>query len=274
MIPIIKKLQKRFEFPKPIVVADAGLLSKENILDLEKDGYEYILGARIRSQSEQFKDKVASLGLSNGQSSSIPLTASRRMVVTMSDSRAKKNAADRERGLKRLEKRFKTDRLTKDKLNNRGYNRFLAMEGDVFIKIDYAKVEKDARLDGLKGYTTNSTLSDAHVIEEYGYLFMIERAFRFCKTDLDIRPMYHRLFNRIEAHVCICFVAYTVMLELERILKAAESYITLDRARFLAGKIYQIDYVNPYNNKQMSVLLHTKEKPEVTELLNIISANC
>lgn len=42
MIPIIKKLQKRFEFPKPIVVADAGLLSKENIRDLEKDGYEYI----------------------------------------------------------------------------------------------------------------------------------------------------------------------------------------------------------------------------------------
>ena len=206
MIPIIKKLQKRFEFPKPIVVADAGLLSKENIRDLEKDGYEYILGARIRSQCEQFKEKVASLGLSNGQSSSIPLTASRRMVVTMSDSRAKKNAADRERGLKRLEKRFKTDKLTKDKLNNRGYNRFLAMEGDVFIKIDYAKVEKDARLDGLKGYTTNSTLSDARVIEEYGYLFMIERAFRFCKTDLDIRPMYHRLFNRIEAHVCICFI--------------------------------------------------------------------
>lgn len=219
MIPIIKKLQKRFEFPKPIVVADAGLLSKENIRDLAKDGYEYILGARIRSQIEQFKDKVASLGLSNGQSSSIPLTASRRMVVTMSDSRAKKNAADRERGLKMLEKRFKTDKLTKDKLNNRGYNRFLAMEGDAFIKIDYAKVEKDARLDGLKGYTTNSTLSDARVIEEYGYLFMIERAFRFCKTDLDIRPMYHRLFNRIEAHVCICFVVYTIMLELERILK-------------------------------------------------------
>lgn len=49
-------------------------------------------------------------------------------------------------------------------------------------------------------------------------MFMIERAFRFCKTDLDIRPMYHRLFNRIEAYVCICFVAYTIMLELERIL--------------------------------------------------------
>ncbi len=74
--------------------------------------------------------------------------------------------------------------------------------------------------------------------------------------------------------MCICFVAYTIMLELERLLKAAESHITLDRARFLAEKIFQIDYVNPYNNKQMSVLLHTKEQPEVAELLDLISANC
>lgn len=274
MIPIIEKLQKRFGFPKPIVVADAGLLSKENIRDLEEGGYEYILGARIRSQDERFKDQIASLNLSNGQSTSIELTKNRRMVVTMSDARARKNAADRERGIKRLEKRFRSDKLTKDKLNNRGYNRFLTMSGDATIKIDYEKVAKDERLDGYKGYTTNSTLSDDRVIEEYGYLFMIERAFRFCKTDLDIRPMYHRLFNRIEAHVCICFVAYTIMLELERILKAAESHITLEKARFLAEKIYQIDYFNPYDNKRKSVLLHTREEPEVTELLDIISANC
>lgn len=196
------------------------------------------------------------------------------MVVTMSDARARKNAMDRERGLKRLEKRFRTGRITKDKLNNRGYNRFLTMTGDATVGIDYDKVARDERLDGYKGYTTNSTLTDDRVIEEYGYLFMIERAFRFCKADLDIRPMYHRLFNRIEAHVCICFVAYTIMLELERILKTAGTRITLDRARFLAEKIYQIDYINPYDNKRKSVLLHTKEEPEVTELLDIISASC
>ena len=117
-------------------------------------------------------------------------------------------------------------------------------------------------------------MPDDRVIEEYGYLFMIERAFRFCKTDLDIRLMYHRLFNRIEAYVCICFVAYTIMLELERILKTAGSKISLDKARFLAEKIYQIDYVNPYDGKRKSVLLHTKEQPEVAQLLDIISANC
>ena len=272
MIPIIEKLQKRFGFPKPIVVADAGLLSKENIRDLEEGGYEYILGARIRSQNEQFKEQIASLNLSNGQSTSIQLTGSRRMVVTMSDARARKNAADRERGLKRLEKRFRSDKLTKDKLNNRGYNRFLTMSGDATIKIDYDKVAKDERLDGYKGYTTNSMLSDDRVIEEYGYLFMIERAFRFCKTDLDIRPMYHRLFNRIEAHICICFVAYTIMLELERILKAAESNISLKRAMFLAGKIYEINYVNPYNHRHKSVLLKTEHDVETHELLKIVNS--
>ncbi len=141
------------------------------------------------------------------------------------------------------------------------------MTGDASIRIDYDKVARDERLDGYKGYTTNSTLQDDRIIEEYGYLFMIERAFRFCKTDLDIRPMYHGLFNRIEAHVCICFVAYTIMLELECILKSAGSKISLDRARFLAEKIYQIDYVNPYDKKSKSVLLRTKEQPEVTELL-------
>ncbi|MDY6002697.1 MAG: IS1634 family transposase, partial [Candidatus Cryptobacteroides sp.] len=67
MIPIIEKLRERFGFPKPIVVADAGLLNKENIRDLEESGYEYILGARIRSQDKPFKEMIASLNLSNGQ---------------------------------------------------------------------------------------------------------------------------------------------------------------------------------------------------------------
>jgi len=274
LLPIVKKMQARFGFPKPIVVADAGLLSKDNIRELEAEGYEYILGARIRSQSDAFKAMVVGMGLRNGDCRSISLGGGRRVVVTMSDSRAAKNAADREKGLKRLEKRFRSDAFTKDKLNNRGYNKFLTIDGSARISIDYDKVKADSLLDGLKGYITNSPLPDNRIVEEYGYLFMIERAFRFCKTDLDIRPIYHRLFNRIEAHVCICFAAYTIMLELERILKQAGSSISLDRARFLAEKIYQIEYVNPYNNKRMSVLLRTNQMPEVQELLDIIDRYC
>lgn len=276
MIPIIKKMQERFHIGKPIVVADAGLLNAENLKDLEKEGYRYILGARIKSRNAAFRDGLVAKGLKSGQSVSVPIEKGRRMVVTMSDDRARKNASDRAKGIARLERRFRGGKITKQNVNNRGYNKFLSMDGEVSVKIDYAKIEEDQRLDGLKGYITNiglGELPDGKIVESYTHLSMIERAFRMNKTDLDIRPVYHRLYNRIEAHVCICFTAYTIMLELERTLKAANSRITLDRARFLAESIYAIDYVNPYNNRRKSVLLKTENDKETHELLNILGIN-
>ena len=117
------------------------------------------------------------------------------------------------------------------------------------------------------------------VIDNYRNLHFIERAFRMNKTDLAIRPIYHRLFNRIEAHVCICFTAYTILLELERTLrktadkKNKKSGITIYRAKFLAESLYEIEYINPYNGKKMSVMLRTDYDEEVMKLLSAIGLN-
>ena len=97
------------------------------------------------------------------------------------------------------------------------------MEGDVRISIDYERFESDAAWDGIKAYVTNSKLPPKKIVANYHNLWFIERAFRMNKTDLRIRPIYHRLRNRIEGHICICFTAYTIMLELERRLKEANS---------------------------------------------------
>lgn len=270
LVPIIKKMQNRFKIGKPVVIADAGLLNKDNIKELESDGYEYILGARIRSMKATKQAEIAGLGLLNGQTAVLPHGDGRRLVVSMSDNRAKKDAADRNKGIARLRKRFQSGNVTKDHINNRGYNRFLKTDGSMRVVIDEGKIREAAKMDGLKGYVTNTQLPADEVITNYGYLFMIERAFRLNKTDLDIRPMYHRLFNRIEAHVCVCFTSYAIMLELERAIKAACSSITLHRAKFLCESIYEIRYVNPYNGKERAVLLKTDNDPEVTELLRII----
>jgi len=69
------------------------------------------------------------------------------------------------------------------------------------VEIDYTKYEQDSVWDGLKGFITNSKMSDRDVIANYKNLWHIERAFRMSKTDLRIRPIYHRLRNRIEAHI-------------------------------------------------------------------------
>jgi len=275
LLPIVRKLEKRFGLSHPMVVADAGLLSSANIEQLEAEHYEYILGARIRSMSKADKEAVLRLGLGDGQSESITIKG-KRHVVSMSDSRAKKDARDREKGIKRLEKRFAGGKITKSSVNNRGYNRFLTLNGETTVTIDQGKIAEDALLDGLKGYVTNSRIPDGDVIENYRNLHFIERAFRMNKTDLSIRPIYHRLFNRIEAHVCICFTAYTILLELERILKKTEDEknripgITIYRAKFLAESLYEIQYVNPYNGKNMSVMLRTDYDEEVMRLLGVL----
>ena len=275
LLPIVKKLEKRFGLSHPMIVADAGLLSAKNIEQLEEDGYEYIIGARVRSMSKADKDTVLGLGLKDGELKSVTIKE-KRHVISMSDDRAKKDAKDREKGIQRLEKRFANGKITKASVNNRGYNRFLTLQGETIVTIDQGKIAEDTRLDGLKGYVTNSKLKDKEVVENYRNLFFIERAFRMNKTDLAIRPIYHRLFNRIEAHVCICFTAYTILLELERILKKTEDKknkipaITIYRAKFLAESLYEIEYVNPYNGKNMSVMLRTDYDEEVMRLLNAI----
>ena len=275
LLPIVKKLEKRFNLSHPIVVADSGLLSAKNIEQLEEEGYKYIIGARVRSMSKADKEAVLKLALKDGEMTSLTIKDIRH-VISMSAKRAKKDARDREKGIKRLEKRFANGKITKASVNNRGYNRFLTLQGETTVTIDQDKIAEDARLDGLKGYVTNSKIKDKEIVENYRNLSFIERAFRMNKTDLAIRPIYHRLFNRIEAHVCICFTAYTILLELERTLaktadrKNKKPGITIYRAKFLAESLYEIEYVNPYNGKNMSVMLRTDYDEEVVKLLDTI----
>lgn len=83
------------------------------------------------------------------------------------------------------------------------------------------------------------------------------------KTDLRIRPIYHRLRNRIEGHICICFTAYTIMLELERRLKAANSGITLERAREITKTMYRLRFRLPDSGQERHVVLGMTEEQQL-----------
>ena len=78
------------------------------------------------------------------------------LVVSYSESRAAKDLHNRERGLTRLEKSLKRGKLTKANINNRGYNKYLKLTGDVNIEIDYTKFNNDQYWDGLKGYVLDA----------------------------------------------------------------------------------------------------------------------
>lgn len=271
LIPVLEKISSKFNLQKPVVVADSGLLSKDNIEALQVQGYEYILGARIKNESKQIKNKILDSKLKDGQIATIKKDKNTRIIISYSDKRAKKDAHNRERGLKRLEKRIESGKLTKSNINNRGYNKYLKLEGDVSVEIDYDKYQKDNLWDGLKGYITNTKLSSKDVVANYANLWHVEKAFRMSKTDLRIRPIYHHLQRRIEAHICISFTAYSIYKELERILHKENSNLSIEKAKEITHNMYEITYTLPESKHSKSKLLKMDEQQE--ELYQIILKN-
>jgi transposase len=271
LIPFIEKISQKFELNKPVVVADAGLLSNDNIIALEAHGYEYILGARIKNETHKIKTAILQKQYVDGTTASFEKSATTRLIVNYSSDRAAKDAYNRKRGLNRLEKQVKSGRLTKSNINNKGYNKYLRMTGDVAIEVDYDKYNHDQIWDGLKGYITNTKLTNQEVIENYKNLWHIEKAFRMSKTDLRIRPIYHRLRNRIEAHICISFSAYCIYKELERVLYQEKSTLSLKKAAEITHNMYQITYTLPESKHTKSKLLNMDH--EQTELYKIVCKN-
>lgn len=246
LIPVLEKFEKRFDFEKPIVVADAGLLSKDNISALQTNGYGYILGARLKNESQGIKERILAEEWNDGHTIRQKKGKRQHLVVSYSEMRAAKDLHNRERGLARLEKSLKRGKLTKANINNRGYNKYLKLTGDVSIEIDYAKFNNDQYWDGLKGYVTNTSLSSKQVIKSYNNLWKIEKAFRISKTDLKIRPIYHRLKERIEAHICISFVSYVLYKDLERVLSMRTS-ISMKKAVKQINRMQEIMVKLPGN---------------------------
>lgn len=255
LMTVLEGFQRRFSLGKPTVVADAGLLSKENIAALTGGGYQYILGARLKNESQTIRQQITALSLTDGQHRELKLGDEKRLIISYSSARAGKDKHNRQRGLHSLEAKLKSGKLTKGHINNRGYNKYLRIEGDVNIQIDYEKFENDQQWDGLKGYLTNSKLSAATILEHYQNLWQIEKAFRISKTDLQVRPIYHRLRRRIEAHICVCFTAYTIYKELERLMYAAKAPFSVLRAIDLTQTMYQLTVQLPESRKTTKVLL-------------------
>ncbi len=267
MLPIINGFKEKYKIEKLVVVADSGLLSRENIEELVANKYEFILGARIKNEKQDIKNKILGLSLKDGESKIIEKEGLK-LIITYSDTRAKKDIYNREKGLKRLENNLKTGKLTKSSINNRGYNKFLEMDGNIQVKINQEKIKADEKWDGLKGYITNSTLNKNTILDNYRQLWLIEKAFRIAKTDLKIRPVFHYKQRRIEAHICLNFVAYKIYKELERKLKEKKSELSPEKVIEIIQSIYEIEAKSPNNKTFTRKLLMTKEHHEIQQLFN------
>jgi len=220
LLPILEGLKARYDLGKVVFVADRGMLSDNNLQLLEAHGFYYIVGARIRNMnariSKQILDRSNYIGDADNYHMDFILENDRRIVVNYNAKRARKDSHDRETAITKLQKKLQRSKDPSSLISNYGYKKYLVIEGEAKIKIDQAKLAKEASWDGLHGIITNiKDMSSEAAMSHYRGLWQVEESFRITKHDLKVRPIYHWTPSRIKAHLCIAFMSFTCVRQLE-----------------------------------------------------------
>ncbi len=228
LIPVVDRLRGRFGVRRVCVVADRGMISQETIEALEQPqrGWQYILGARMRSQHEVRDEVLSRAGryrvvhpprVEGDDPSPLKVkevwVEQRRYVVCLNEEEARKEAADREAIVAALREQLRSG--DKSLVGNRGYRRYLSGGGPEHFRIDEAKVAEDARYDGKWVLRTDTDLDSAEVALQYKRLWMVEHWFRSCKSLLQTRPIFHKCDETIRGHVFCSFLALVLRQELQ-----------------------------------------------------------
>jgi len=271
----IVRLKKEFNINKIIVVADRGMMDNENIEAVTQNGYEFIVGERLKNLPADIQTQL--LNKENYQQTwvyndataeqiavqyYVILYNNKTIIATYSEKRAAKDKFEREQKLKKAAMLLKNPSLIKKKASIY----FIKQNGSNSYEMDTEKIEHNKKYDGFLAIATNTTLSHQQVLEQYKLLFQIEHAFRTFKFHLETRPIFHWTNRRIEGHICLCYIAYTLQhwilkkLEnlpitiTENILRKMLDSMQVSLIRHNDKKIYLRSAPQPYEAKMQQAL--------------------
>ena len=223
LIRQVKKDMRDWSLGRVIWVADRGFASKQNRKFLQSGGGAYIIGEKLRSGSAEAKAALSRQGryktvAGNLQVKEVRLPdAGDRFIVCFNPDQAVRDAAVREKMISALEELIAgSDQLSVTKraeLRGKismmpGLNRFLRVTPGGLLRADRARAKAEENLDGkylLRSADPHMTAED--IAAGYKQLLEVERGWRDMKSVLDLRPVYHRLEERIRAHVILCWLA-------------------------------------------------------------------
>ena len=237
IIPVLTDYQARNQVADMVVVADAGMLSGENLQAIADAKLRFIVGSRMtkapydlakhfRWHGDSFTDgQIIDTVTMRGRHQPDPSRvntkqepvwnaetdhATWRAIWQYSRKRAVRDAHTLTAQTNRAQAIIDGDRPAKKA-------RFVKTDG-AQLTLDNASVERARRLAGLKGYVTNietQTMPAVDIIASYHDLWRIEQSFRMSKTDLAARPIFHHTREAIEAHLTIVFAALAIARDLQ-----------------------------------------------------------
>jgi transposase len=256
---VVQNIQKLLGDPDLVVVADAAMLSQENIDRLIQAKISFIVGARIANLSANLIDQITSQ-LSSQDEKTVTVTyRKQRLICQYLQQRAAKDRSDREKQIARAREII---RAPGEKL--RRY-RFIQIDGQK-VSLNTNLVAKAEKLEGIKGYITNTQLPEALVIERYHDLWRVEHAFRLSKSDLEARPVFHRLDETIQAHLIIVFAGLAICSYIEM-----KTGMSIQKVLKLAEKVLTHKVTNTRTGES-SYIETTIENPEIKEKIDLLKS--
>ncbi len=210
IIPVIKDFIVRNQVKDFTVVADAAMISSENVQQLVQNNINYIVGARLGNiPTEMFEAIDKNISREDGKSIRIK-TDNGYLICSYSSVRYRKDKYEMEKQIEKakqaIEKPSKSKKLKFTRTKNQE------------IELNEALIEKTRKLLGIKGYYTNleeTVVDNKTIIERYHELYKIEQNFRISKKDLQTRPIFHYKEQPIKLHILICFMALVISKHIE-----------------------------------------------------------
>jgi len=255
IIPVIRDFIEKYKVKHFTVVADAAMISTENIAKLLLDKINYIVGARLGNVSKAMLETIDKTIIRQDGKSIRMKTDNGYLICSYSSARYRKDKYEME---KQIEK-------AKQAIENPSKNKKMkfVQTKEQKIELNEALIEKTRKLLGIKGYYTNleeSVADDKMIIERYHELYRVEQAFRVSKNDLETRPIFHFKVQPLKLHVLICFMALAISKHIE--LKAG---ISIRRFIDESKKVVDGEVLNHITNK--TVIIAAKHSPKMEAIV-------
>lgn len=248
LLPVVHRLKHRFGVTSMCIVCDRGMISRDNLKSLEESGIHYIIGTRMRNNT-QVKDVV----LSNPgryktvrstrlkTSDPAPLKVKNvevdntRYVICLNEEEALAEKTKREAILNSLNAKLRQG--AKQLVGNKGYRRYLKKLDGVF-EIDESKIQEEARFDGKYVLQTSLSIPACAVALRYKDLYRVERVMRQIKSTLNTRPIFHKKASNIQGHVFCSFLALKLIHALEVKLKERGIDLHFEQLKAEINEVY------------------------------------
>ena len=304
----ISRLKEEFAISDCLLIFDRGMVSEENIGELDGSGYDFICGlkknkvvkamlrevetAELLSEENFVKDldegsKLYAVGMVREL-----YGKERKVVICYDTKKAASKKRDRDEKLKRAEAELSAYRAKLAKGNYREMEKVVSkvkailkgvstyfkctytLEGGR-ITIDFKrrddKIADAERLDGEHALmSTRTTMSAKEIISAYYNKDGIEKAFCCIKQPIGLRPIRHWLDGRVKAHIFICYLSYLLMKTLEHMLKKGGLKMNAENALKQLGKVKYVVVTNPKGDVSTAKLsIPSRVQRQIMDVLGI-----